>query len=83
MLRRNFLLGSILGLVSAQTATAAKRSGSFEVTRTDEEWRAMLSDLEYEVMRNEGTERAGTSPCLLYTSPSPRDGLLSRMPSSA
>ena len=26
-------------------------------------------------------ERNGT--CLLYTSPSPRDGLLSRMPSSA
>ena len=24
-----------------------------------------------------------TVPCLLYTSPSPRDGLLSRMPSSA
>ena len=24
-----------------------------------------------------------TSACLLYTSPSPRDGLLSRMPSSA
>ena len=24
-----------------------------------------------------------TWPCLLYTSPSPRDGLLSRMPSSA
>ena len=24
-----------------------------------------------------------TGPCLLYTSPSPRDGLLSRMPSSA
>ena len=24
-----------------------------------------------------------SSPCLLYTSPSPRDGLLSRMPSSA
>ena len=29
--------------------------------------------------KNEGT---GTT-CLLYTSPSPRDGLLSRMPSSA
>ena len=27
-------------------------------------------------------KRAG-KPCLLYTSPSPRDGLLSRMPSSA
>ena len=25
----------------------------------------------------------GFNPCLLYTSPSPRDGLLSRMPSSA
>ena len=25
----------------------------------------------------------GAPPCLLYTSPSPRDGLLSRMPSSA
>ena len=25
----------------------------------------------------------GKYPCLLYTSPSPRDGLLSRMPSSA
>ena len=27
--------------------------------------------------------RPGFRPCLLYTSPSPRDGLLSRMPSSA
>ena len=28
-------------------------------------------------------EIVGVSSCLLYTSPSPRDGLLSRMPSSA
>ena len=28
-------------------------------------------------------KKAETSTCLLYTSPSPRDGLLSRMPSSA
>ena len=27
--------------------------------------------------------KAGIKGCLLYTSPSPRDGLLSRMPSSA
>ena len=27
--------------------------------------------------------QGGQQPCLLYTSPSPRDGLLSRMPSSA
>ena len=28
-------------------------------------------------------KRAADTACLLYTSPSPRDGLLSRMPSSA
>ena len=28
-------------------------------------------------------DTSGITPCLLYTSPSPRDGLLSRMPSSA
>ena len=30
-----------------------------------------------------GLVRIPQVPCLLYTSPSPRDGLLSRMPSSA
>ena len=30
-----------------------------------------------------GVISAQIMPCLLYTSPSPRDGLLSRMPSSA
>ena len=29
------------------------------------------------------SETVKLNPCLLYTSPSPRDGLLSRMPSSA
>ena len=30
-----------------------------------------------------GLEEINSGTCLLYTSPSPRDGLLSRMPSSA
>ena len=30
-----------------------------------------------------GVRKANSFTCLLYTSPSPRDGLLSRMPSSA
>ena len=30
-----------------------------------------------------GTTQLSLTVCLLYTSPSPRDGLLSRMPSSA
>ena len=32
---------------------------------------------------DEGKPKYGQPTCLLYTSPSPRDGLLSRMPSSA
>ena len=36
--------------------------GNFEVVRSDAEWRAILSPLEYKVMRKEGTERAGSSP---------------------
>ena len=43
---------------------------------------------EYQVKRGNLESRTGkdkfvTMACLLYTSPSPRDGLLSRMPSSA
>ena len=32
---------------------------------------------------DDGIPRIRSQSCLLYTSPSPRDGLLSRMPSSA
>ena len=35
------------------------------------------------VVDNSSSEPAQLDICLLYTSPSPRDGLLSRMPSSA
>ena len=34
-------------------------------------------------LRNDSQHLAAHRICLLYTSPSPRDGLLSRMPSSA
>ena len=36
-----------------------------------------------EELKEDRTHHTQTHPCLLYTSPSPRDGLLSRMPSSA
>ena len=48
-----------------------------------------VHDLPLQVIRPEenlggaGGFHAGVEACLLYTSPSPRDGLLSRMPSSA
>ena len=36
-----------------------------------------------QIAQHAHSEIIGMQPCLLYTSPSPRDGLLSRMPSSA
>ncbi len=36
--------------------------GNFEITRTEAEWRSMLTPLQYKVMREEGTEKAGSSP---------------------
>ncbi|MCC7347252.1 MAG: peptide-methionine (R)-S-oxide reductase MsrB [Variibacter sp.] len=35
-------------------------SGRFEVTRTDAEWRRLLTPAQYEVMRNHGTEPPGS-----------------------
>ena len=40
-------------------------------------------DLVRGAVRAGALSRSSSSSCLLYTSPSPRDGLLSRMPSSA
>ncbi len=51
-----------LSMLAAATAPAALQAQRFEVTRTDAEWRAMLTDLQYQVMRQEATERSGTSP---------------------
>ena len=66
MNRRHFLTSSLWGAAAvglgARTAAAAYVEGDFEVTRTEAEWRAMLSDLEYAVMREGDTERAFTSP---------------------
>lgn len=65
MLRRRFLFagGTALGaslLVGQRPAGASQEV--FEVTRSEAEWREMLTPLQYHVMREEGTERAGTSP---------------------
>jgi peptide-methionine (R)-S-oxide reductase len=40
----------------------AEPEGTFEVTRPDEEWRRVLTPQQYAVLRQHGTERAGTSP---------------------
>ncbi len=40
----------------------AEAAVSFEVTRTDEEWRRILMPAQYDVLRKHETERAGSSP---------------------
>jgi peptide-methionine (R)-S-oxide reductase len=61
MNRRDFsILALSTALFGARTARAAE--GDFEVTGTEAEWRAMLSDIEYRVMREDGTEPAYSSP---------------------
>ena len=42
-----------------------------------------INELLLELGSDAGPSVLGSYRCLLYTSPSPRDGLLSRMPSSA
>jgi peptide-methionine (R)-S-oxide reductase len=61
MRRRHFLTSTAaaLGLLPFVRPAHAE---TFEVTLTDAEWRAKLSDLQYDVLRQEGTERAGSSP---------------------
>ena len=67
MQRRHFITtilaaGSVAALSRPSMVNSASSAGQFEFTRTEAEWRAMLSDMEYSVMREEATERAGSSP---------------------
>ena len=72
MNRRALLLsGSALALVAGLPLAGAALAegqgpvpGTFEVTRTDEEWRALLGDDAFYVMRMQGTERPWSSPLL-------------------
>ena len=42
--------------------TAAQKKEIFKVTKTDQEWKNQLNDLQYNVLRKSGTERAFSSP---------------------
>lgn len=73
--RRALLLGGAAFLGSATVVGAAaltygavsaanEQKDHFLISRSDAEWRSMLTKLEYKVMREQSTERAGSS--LLY-----------------
>ncbi|MGV8950445.1 MAG: peptide-methionine (R)-S-oxide reductase MsrB [Cypionkella sp.] len=57
MHRRLFLTS-----LAALAAAGPLRAESFEVTMTEAEWRAKLSKAQFAVLRQEDTERAGSSP---------------------
>jgi peptide-methionine (R)-S-oxide reductase len=66
MRRRDLLL--VLGVVAVggigRPAWLLAKAEEFEVTKTDEEWRRLLTPDQYQVLRHEATERAFSSPLL-------------------
>lgn len=56
------LAGGVAALKSATGLAAEDSAEKFEVTKTDAEWRKELTPEQYNVLRKQGTERAGTSP---------------------
>lgn len=62
MQRRAFILSVLAGGFGLAGYRANATEGAFEITRTEAEWRAMLTEVEYLVMREEETERKFSSP---------------------
>ncbi len=74
--RRRFLgtaLGSGAAVIGAgvlpktAAASGAGDAFAFEVTRSEADWRALLNDAEYKVLRENGTELPHTSPLVNET----------------
>ncbi|MFT5419767.1 MAG: peptide-methionine (R)-S-oxide reductase [Candidatus Endobugula sp.] len=62
MNRRDFLSSSVIALVALSLNSTAIGRSLYNLSK--QEWKEKLSALEYAVMRDEKTERAGTSPLL-------------------
>jgi len=68
-MKRRGVLATLLGAAALPIAeeAAGQKAGApapkiEKITKTDEEWRKLLTPEQYQVLRKEGTERAGTSP---------------------
>lgn len=63
--RRHVVTSGSLAALAALTGRsnmAMSAEANYAVTRSDDEWRRVLSREQYDVLRKHGTERAGTSP---------------------
>lgn len=56
------LAGGVAALKSAAGFAADRSAEKFEVTKPDAEWRKELTPEQYDILRKQGTERAGSSP---------------------
>ncbi|AKG20899.1 peptide-methionine (R)-S-oxide reductase MsrB [Calothrix sp. 336/3] len=52
----------LLRYVRGNTQVMAKVNKEYEITKTDAEWQTILTPEQFRVLRQHGTERAGTSP---------------------
>lgn len=62
LLRAGASLGALAAIFRIRYASADPKQATFEVTRSDAEWRKLLTSQQFYVLRNHGTERAFTSP---------------------
>jgi peptide-methionine (R)-S-oxide reductase len=60
--RRRFLVGGTAGVVALGMCEGLVLAGQFEVTKSDAEWRKILTPDRYAVLRHESTERPFSSP---------------------